>query len=94
MKWAASAMTARVRRGIATGELSPRTDTESMSAAFTGFLWGLSVESRGGTLLENPNAAITCRDGPYARHGGWGGQLDTLARFQSIMCWFPFGWVS
>ncbi|RZD56305.1 TetR family transcriptional regulator [Streptomyces albidoflavus] len=48
-----------VRRAIATGDLPPSTDAESMSSMFTGFLWGLSVESRDGTPLENMDTAIT-----------------------------------
>ncbi|MFI8528407.1 TetR/AcrR family transcriptional regulator [Promicromonospora sukumoe] len=48
-----------VRRAVATGELSPATDPDSMSVVFTGFLWGLSIESRDGTQLESLEAAIT-----------------------------------
>lgn len=42
-------VTACVRRAAETGELPADTDPESMAAAFTGFLWGVSVESRDGT---------------------------------------------
>ncbi|MET9558269.1 TetR/AcrR family transcriptional regulator [Streptomyces sp. NPDC006645] len=48
-----------IQRAVAAGELSPATDPESMSIVFTGFLHGLSVESRDGTSLESLEAAIT-----------------------------------
>jgi AcrR family transcriptional regulator len=48
-----------VRRAVEAGELPAGTDPPSMAAVFTGFLWGLSVESRDGTPPENLDAAIT-----------------------------------
>ncbi|MCP2263248.1 TetR/AcrR family transcriptional regulator [Promicromonospora thailandica] len=48
-----------VRRAVAAGELEAGTEPEGMAVAFTGFLWGISHESRDGTSLEVLDAAIT-----------------------------------
>jgi AcrR family transcriptional regulator len=48
-----------IRRAVDAGELDSATDPVSMAAVFTGFLWGLSVESRDGASHDDLDAAIT-----------------------------------
>lgn len=48
-----------VERGIATGELSKKTDARSMGTTFNSFLLGVSISARDGVKLSVFNAAIS-----------------------------------
>ncbi|PUB24917.1 TetR family transcriptional regulator [Promicromonospora sp. AC04] len=50
---------AGIERAVDAGELPAAIDADGMSVMITGFLWGLSVESRDGTPMETLDAAIT-----------------------------------